>query len=260
MDEKEIESRWNDLLDWYKENDIERALVAFSGGKDSTLVLDSAVRALENVKAFIIDDVMYPDWEIKEAVSRAEELGADYEIIKTSKLSNEDLRRNPEDRCYYCKRELFASIEEEGTVLEGTNATEIKGHRPGLEAVKEQGRAPLLEIGMEEEEIREILKWRGREVWDRPSFACLASRFPSGTELSEEKLKKVERLEDKIFELGVRQLRIRDFDEVARIEVWPEDMSKLLENREEIIGWFKEEGYEKVFLDLEGYRTGSISQ
>jgi len=113
---------------------------------------------------------------------------------------------------------------------------------------------------MEEEEIREILKWRGREVWDRPSFACLASRFPSGTELSEEKLKKVERLEDKIFELGVRQLRIRDFDEVARIEVWLEDMSKLLENREEIIGWFKEEGYEKVFLDLEGYRTGSISQ
>ncbi len=260
MDEKEIESRWNDLLDWYKENDIERALVAFSGGKDSTLVLDSAVRALENVKAFIIDDVMYPDWEIKEAVSRAEKLGADYEIIKTSKLSNEDLRRNPEDRCYYCKRELFASIEEEGIVLEGTNATEVKGHRPGLEAVKEQGRAPLLETGMEEEEIREILKWRGREVWDRPSFACLASRFPSGTELSEEKLKKVERLEDKIFELGVRQLRIRDFDEVARIEVWLEDMSKLLENREEIIGWFKEEGYEKVFLDLEGYRTGSISQ
>lgn len=260
MDEKDIESRWNDLLDWYEKSGINRALVAFSGGKDSTLVLDSAVNALDDVKAFIIDDVIYPDWETEEAISRAEEIGAEYEVIETSKLSNEDLRENPSDRCYHCKRELFASIDEEGTILEGTNATEVEGHRPGFEAVKKYGRAPLFETGMEEEEIREILKWRGRDVWDRPSFACLASRFPTGTELTEERLERVERLEDKIFELDVRQLRVRDFDEEARIEVWPEDMEKILENREKITDWFKDEGYEKVFLDLEGYRTGSISQ
>ncbi len=260
MNERKIKSRWNDLLGWYEDNDIERALVAFSGGKDSTLVLDSAVEALDEVKAFIIDDVMYPDWEIEEAIKRAEDIGAEYEIIETSKLSNRDLKENPEDRCYHCKEELFSSIDEEGTVLEGTNASEVEGHRPGLEAVKKYGRAPLLETNMKEEEIREILKWRGREVWDRPSFACLASRFPSGTELTEERLKRVERVEDKIFELGVRQLRVRDFGDTARIEVWPKDMDKILEKREQILKWFEDEGYEKVFLDLEGYRTGSISQ
>ncbi len=259
MDEKSIESRWKDLLAWYDENEIERALVAFSGGKDSTLVLDSAVSALENVKAFIIDDVMYPDWEIDEAISRAEDIGADYEVIETSKLSNQDLKKNPSDRCYHCKKELFDSIDEEGTILEGTNATEVTGHRPGLEAVKDEGRAPLLETGLEEEEIREILRWRGRDVWDRPSFACLASRFPAGRELTEERLKRIERVEDKIFRLGVSQLRVRDFGSEARIEVWPEDMEKILDNREEVTRWFEEEGYEKVFLDLDGYRTGSIS-
>ncbi len=259
MDERKIKNRWNDLLEWYKENDIERALVAFSGGKDSTLVLDSAVEVMDDVKAFIIDDVIYPDWEIEKAISRAEKIGADYEVIETSKLSNEDLKKNPEDRCYHCKKELFASIDEEGTILEGTNATEAEGHRPGLDAVKKLGRAPLLETGMKEEEIREILKWRGREVWDRPSFACLASRFPTGTELTEDRLKKVERVEDKIFELGVEQLRIRDFGETARIEVWPEDMENILAKREKIVRWLKDEGYEKIFLDLEGYRTGSIS-
>jgi len=260
MDERKVRKRWNDLLEWYESNDIERALVAFSGGKDSTLVLDSAVEVVEEVKAFIIDDVMYPDWETEEAISRAEDIGAEYEIIETSKLSNRDLRENPEDRCYHCKKELFGSIDEEGTVLEGTNASEVEGHRPGLKAVKKYGRAPLLETDMKEEEIREILKWRGRDVWDRPSFACLASRFPTGTELTEERLKRVERLEDKIFDLGVRQLRLRDFGEKARIEVWPEDMDKILEKREKVLGWFEDEGYEKVFLDLQGYRTGSISQ
>jgi len=260
MEERKVKSRWNDLLCWYEDNDIKRALVAFSGGKDSTLVLDSALEAVEGVKAFIIDDVMYPDWEIEEAISRAEDLGAEYEIIETSKLSNKDLRENPEDRCYHCKKELFGSIDEEGTVLEGTNATEAEGHRPGLKAVKEYGRAPLLETGMREEEIREILRWRGREVWERPSFACLASRFPTGSELTEDSLERVERIEEKIFDLDVRQLRIRDFGETARIEVWPEDMKKLLDNRDEILHWFDEEGYEKVFLDLKGYRTGSISE
>lgn len=260
MDERKVRERWNDLLEWYEDNDIERALVAFSGGKDSTLVLDSALKAVEEVKAFIIDDFMYPDWEIEEAISRAEDFGVKYEIIETSKLSNKDLRGNLEDRCYHCKKELFGSINEEGTVLEGTNATEAEGHRPGLKAVKEYGRAPLLETGMREEEIREILKWRGRDVWERPSFACLASRFPAGRELTEERLERVERIEDKIFDLDVRQLRVRDFGDTARIEVWPEDMKKLLENREEILRWFEEEDYDKVFLDLKGYRTGSISE
>ncbi len=260
MDEEMIESRWKDLLSWYEENDIDKAVVAFSGGKDSTLVLDSALEAVEDVKAVIIDDKMYPRWEIEEAKKRAEDLGAEYEMIKTSKLSNPDLKANPSDRCYYCKKELFESIEEPGTVLEGTNATEAQGHRPGLEAVEEYGRAPLKDTGLEEKEIREILRWRGREVWDRPSFACLASRFPAGRELSGKRLEKVERVERKLFDLGLSQLRLRDFGDTARIEVWPEDMDKVIENRDKIIEWLRKEDYDKIFLDLEGYRTGSISE
>lgn len=260
MDEEKIESRWQDLLSWYEENEIDRAVVAFSGGKDSTLVLDSALEALEDVKAVIIDDKIYPEWEIEEAKRRAEDLEAEFKTIETSKLSNPDLRGNPSDRCYHCKKELFESIEEPGTVLEGTNATEAEGHRPGLEAVEEYGRAPLKETGLEEDEIREILRWRGREVWDRPSFACLASRFPTERELTEERLERVERVEKKLFDLGIEQLRLRDFGDTARIEVWPEDMNKVIDNREKIVKWMKEEDYDKLFLDLEGYRTGSISQ
>ncbi len=260
MDEGNIKRRWKDLLDWYEENAIKSALVAYSGGKDSTLVLDSALTALDEVEAVIIDDVMYPKREIEEAKRRAEELGAEYRTVRTSKLSNQKMKENPPDRCYHCKKELFQSIEGDGTILEGTNATEAEGHRPGLKAVKKYARAPLLESGIEEEEVRDILRWRGREVWDRPSFACLASRFPAGRELTEERLKRVERVENKLFDLGIEQLRVRDFEETARIEVWPRYMKKIIKNRDKVIKWLKNEGYDRIFLDLEGYRTGSISK
>ncbi|MFP4608553.1 MAG: ATP-dependent sacrificial sulfur transferase LarE [Candidatus Aenigmatarchaeota archaeon] len=259
MDETEIERRWRELLDWYEENDVTKALVAFSGGKDSTLVLDSALEALEDVKAVIVDDVIYPEKETTEAKERAEEMGAEHEILRTDKLSNENFRANPPDRCYYCKKELFESIDGDGVILEGTNATEVEGHRPGLKGVEECARAPLLESGITEDEVREILKWRGRKVWDRPSFACIASRFPPGRELTEEELKKVERIENRLFDLGIKQLRIRHFGDTARIEVWPEDMKIVIDNRKKIVRWLKKEGYDKMFLDLEGYITGSIS-
>ncbi|MEF8873821.1 MAG: ATP-dependent sacrificial sulfur transferase LarE [Candidatus Thermoplasmatota archaeon] len=260
MDEDRIKERWEDLLDWYEENGVEKALVAFSGGKDSTLVLDSALESLDEVEAVIIDDVIYPKRDTEEAKRRAEDMGAEYRTIQTSKLSNDEFRDNPPDRCYHCKKELFQSIEGSGTVLEGTNATEAEEHRPGLKAVKEYGRAPLLESGIEEDEVREILRWRGRDVWDRPSFACLASRFPTGRELTEDELEKVERVENKLFDLGVKQLRVRHFGDTARIEVLPQDMERIIENRERVVKWLKNEGYERLFLDLEGYRTGSITQ
>ncbi len=261
MKKPELEQRWKDLLEWYPENDIEKVLVAYSGGKDSTLVLDSALEAARDVEAVIIDDVLYPDQEIEEAKRRAESMGAKYRLVKTDKLSDQKFKANPQDRCYYCKKELFGSIsvKEGETILEGTNATEVKGHRPGLKAVKEHARAPLLETGIGEKEVREILEWRGRDVWDKPSFACLASRFPVGEELTEEELKKVERIEKELFGSGIEQLRVRCFGDTARLEVWPKDMYSIINNREEIVALLKKEGFHRIFLDLEGYRTGSIS-
>lgn len=260
---KDIEDRWNDLLNWYSNEEISKAAVAFSGGKDSTLVLDSAFKALDDVIAVIIDAEVYPDSEIQRAEKAVKQFDVPYKMIKTTKLHDQNFRSNPADRCYHCKEMLFSAIKEEleddWTILEGTNASEVHGHRPGLKAVKSHARAPLLEVGLEEEEIRKLLQWRGREVWDRPSYACLASRFPQGSVLTEEKLKKVEKIEDELYEMGITQLRVRDFEETARIEVWPEEMHIIIENRKDIIELLKLEGYENIFLDLQGYRTGSIS-
>ncbi len=260
MTEERIKKIWDRLLDWYEEESIEKAVVAFSGGKDSTLVLISAMEALDDVKAAIVDAEIYPEKEIEDAVGFAEELEVEHEVIKTKKLQDENFAENPENKCYYCKKDLFELLRDERTILEGTNASEVKGHRPGFEAVKEYAKAPLYEVGIEEDDVRDILKWKGIEVWDKPSFACLATRFPVGKRLTKEKLERIERVENEIFSLGVKQLRIRDFEDTVRIEVWPEDMDIILENREKIIKSLKDEGYEKVFLDLEGYKTGSISK
>lgn len=261
VSKEDLGELWNDLLKWYEDEDIESAVVAFSGGKDSTLLLDSAMEGVKEVKAVIVDDEIFPEREIEEAVEKAEEMGADHEIKRIDHLNDSRFTSNPEDRCYHCKKEVFEELKKEGRViLEGTNASEVKGHRPGYRAVEEYARAPLLEVGLGEEEIRALLRKRGHDVWDKPSSACLATRFPSGSRLTKEGLKRVEGIEDKILGLGVKQLRVRDLGERAKIEVWPEDMDKIVDNREKIVKWLREEGYEKILLDLEGYRTGSISK
>ena len=260
MVEKRIKELWDKLIDWYDQNHIEKAIVAFSGGKDSTLILLSAQEALDDVEAVIVDAEIYPERDTEYAVDLAEKIGIDYRVIETCKLKDRKFASNPENKCYYCKSDLFELLDDGRTILEGTNASEVRGHRPGFEAVKEYARAPLYEIGIEEKDVRDILRWKGIDVWDKPSFACLATRFPAGERLTEEKLERIERVENEIFSYGVKQLRVRDFGKTARIEVWPEDMNKILENREKIIKRLKDEGYENIFLDLEGYRTGSISK
>lgn len=260
MVEERLRTIWSKLIDWYEINNINEAVVAFSGGKDSTLVLLSALEAVDDVKAVIVDAEIYPNRETENAVGLAEEIGVDFEVVETCKLEDERFASNPENKCYYCKKELFEILRDDRTILDGTNASEVEGHRPGFEAVKEDARAPLYEVGIRENEVRKILKWKGYDVWDKSSYACLATRFPAGERFTEEKLDRIERIEDEIFDHGVKQLRVRDFGETARIEVWPEDMDIVLENREKIIKLLKDEGYENLFLDLEGYRTGSISK
>lgn len=260
LNESVARKLWNKLLGWYWKEGIQKAIVSYSGGKDSTLVLDSALEVVKDVKAVIVDAEVYPKREVREAVKRAEQLGAKWEVVRDSKLEDENFAKNGQNRCYYCKKKLLLLLENDATILEGTNASEVRGHRPGLRAVKEHAKSPLLEVGLGDKEVRGLLRWRGREVWNRPSFACLASRFPTGRRLTEGRLSRVERVEDRLFELGIKQLRVRDFGKMARIEVWPEDMSIIIENRAQVLKWLKEEGYKRILLDLEGYRTGSISE
>ncbi len=249
----------------------ESAVVAFSGGVDSSLLLDFTLSELgrENVLAVTSCAETYPDRELKEAKSLAKEIGVEHKVIRTNELDNSDFTKNDEQRCYYCKKELLSQLkevaEERGyrEVFEGSNYDDrVSDHRPGMKAVKElRVKSPLMEAGLGKDEIRILARKRELPVWDKPSFACLSSRFPYGVRIDEERLKRVDRGEEFLRSLNFDQLRLRHHDdETARIEVKPEELSKLLDHRERIISELKNLGYTYITLDIEGYRTGSMNE
>ena len=250
--------------------EMESVLIAYSGGVDSTLVLKVARDVLKDkVLAVTADSSVYPSEEIEQAKALAQSLGVRHEIIQSQELSNPKFIANPKDRCYWCKKELFAellSIAREHNlkyVLDGTNFDDLDDFRPGFKAAKEFGiRSPLKEAMFTKEDIRSLAKRLGLPVWDKPSFACLASRFPYGTKITRENLAKVDRAERLLREIGLIQVRIRHHDTIARIEVPQEDIPKLLEEklRRDIVSHLKKLGYSYVTVDLEGYRTGSMNE
>jgi len=247
-----------------------KVLVAFSGGVDSTLLLKVASDVLgKSVLAVIAMSETYPGKEIENAGKLARRLKVRYKVISTHELDNPDFLSNPPERCYHCKKELFGTLasiaREEGIsfVLDGSNHDDLLDFRPGAKAAKELGvRSPLREAGLTKAEIRELSRHFKLPTWDKPSLACLASRFPYYTRIEVKSLKQIGAAEDFLRELGFRQVRVRHHGPVARVEVEPGEFSRFLKKglTERISARFKELGYNYVSLDLDGYRTGSMNE
>jgi len=248
--------------------DLKRVVVAFSGGVDSTFLLKICVDTLgrENVLAFIGKSPTCPTREIEDAKRLAVLIGAEYLIAETSEMDDPHFIENNRSRCYFCKTHLFAKAKEIASercflnVVEGSNLDDMDDFRPGRKACAEQAvRSPLLEAKLTKNEIRELSKQLLLPTYDKPSFACLSSRVPYGTSIDTTILKKIERSEDYIQSLGIRQVRVRYHGDTARIEVLRKDFRIILANQDTITEILSQYGFVHVALDLRGYQTGSMN-
>lgn len=248
---------------------LETVAVAFSGGVDSTLLLKAAIDTLgaDKVLAITADSETYPAREREEAIALARDIGARHEIIETKELDIPGYASNPVNRCYFCKHELFTKLiplaSERGlkAVIFGAIADDLGEFRPGLKAARElQVRAPLLEVGLRKSEIRHLSRQLGLRTWDKPSFACLSSRIPYGETITLEKLNMIDQAEAFMMQLGFRQVRVRQHDNLARIEVAPNRLQEAFQVADTIAAKFKEIGYTYVSIDLQGYRSGSLNE
>ena len=242
--------------------------VAFSSGVDSTFLLKTAHDVLgERAIAVTAQSASFPRRELEEARAFCEAEGVKQIFVQSRELDIEGFRQNPANRCYLCKRELFTKIKDIAAshgfahVAEGSNLDDTGDYRPGLTAVAELGvKSPLREAKLSKEEIRLLSKEMGLPTWDKPSFACLATRFVYGETISEEKLAMVDKAEQRLLDLGFRQVRVRIHDKLARIEVLPEEFQTLIENAAGIEEYFRALGFLYVTLDLGGYRMGSMNR
>lgn len=244
--------------------------VAFSGGVDSTFLLRTAHDALrERAAAITATSPTYPEREFNEARALARAMGVRHIVVESNELEIPNFADNTEKRCYYCKSELFKIARDKARemgfacVADGSNSDDLGDYRPGHAAADELGvRSPLQEAGLTKQEIRILSKELGLPTWNKPSFACLSSRFPYGTRITEERLDKVGNGEDILRALGFRQFRVRYHGDTARIEVDAGEIPMFLDEslRGRIVEGFKEIGFVYVTLDLQGYRTGSMNE
>jgi uncharacterized protein len=244
------------------------ALIAYSGGVDSSLLLKLALDELgDHAVAVLASSPAYPESEQREARELAQQLGARLVEVSTAEVELDAYRRNNPDRCFHCKEELFETLEPVQRdlgldhIAYGATADDAGDHRPGHGSAVRRGiRFPLLEAGMGKAEIRAAARGLGLPNWNKPSFACLSSRIPHGTEVTVEALRQIEAAEAAIKALGFRQVRVRHHGDVARIEVEPAEIERLLSERERVVAALQAAGYRFVSLDLEGYATGSLNR
>lgn len=250
--------------------EMDTALIAYSGGIDSTLVAKVAFDVLGygSLAVTAVSPSLLPE-ELDDAQQQAQIIGIKHELIETQEMNNPNYTSNPINRCYFCKSELHDKLKplaiERGYpyVIDGVNADDLLDYRPGIQAAKERGaRSPLAEIGITKVEVREMTKMLGLSWWDKPSQPCLSSRFPYGEEITYEKLYRVGRGEIYLRKLGYSNLRVRSDGNTAKIELLPEQIKDFVNenNLSDIVSHFQSLGFTYVTLDLEGYRSGKLNQ
>ena len=250
--------------------DMESVVIAFSGGVDSTFLLKLCQDVIgDRAIAVTAISPTYPTHEFDEAKKLAAHIGSRHIVIESNELDIPGFSENSPRRCYFCKSELFELLKSEAEklgltyVVDGANCDDLNDYRPGRDAAKELGvRSPLIEAGMNKEDIRILSKKMGLPTWNKPSFACLSSRFPYGTGITADRVDMVAACEDVLRELSFSQFRVRYHGDVARVELESRDFDRFLsqEVKSIVLERFKGEGFKYISLDVEGYRTGSMNE
>ncbi|MEE2657743.1 MAG: ATP-dependent sacrificial sulfur transferase LarE [Candidatus Latescibacterota bacterium] len=268
-DERTLNDKLNDLEELLRP--LGRVLVSYSGGVDSALLVVAAHRVLgDRAIALTADSESYAKGELEAAAAILEQFGIRHEVVRTRELDNPNYASNPVDRCYYCKSELFTHMDRMArelgadAILYGQNADDVGDFRPGATAAREYGvLAPLAQVGMDKQDVRELARRWGIPVWNRPAGACLSSRFPYGTPVTAEGLRRVDRAEKVVCAAGFQQLRVRHHRELARIELPVADVVRVLgeaQLQRHLHSELIELGYRRVTLDLRGFRSGSLNE
>lgn len=250
--------------------DMEKALIAYSGGIDSTLVAKVAYDVLGDraLAVTAISPSLLPE-DLEDARVQASEIGINHEVVETHEITNPNYTSNPVNRCYFCKSELHDTLKPLAIlrgypyVVDGINADDLKDYRPGIQAAKERGaRSPLAEVRITKLEVRQLAKELALPWWDKPAQPCLSSRFPYGEEITIQKLQRVGRAERYLRQLGLKNLRVRSQGDTAKIELPPEEIKEFVSSTDLsiLVSAFQEFGFIYVTLDLEGFRSGKLNQ